>query len=127
MLKKYLKLSTEIANLFSHDEKIKVGAIILDRDNFDMLSVGYNRFFLDKMVHAEEVAIENAKKYNIPLKDNIIVVTQFPCKDCAILIIKSELSRVVTFHREVRGRWWDDEPSKKLFDKYNIGVEIYGT
>ena len=64
MLKKYLKLSTEIANLFSHDEKIKVGAIILDRDNFDMLSVGYNRFFLDKMVHAEEVAIENAKKYN---------------------------------------------------------------
>lgn len=127
MLKKYLKLSTEIANLFSHDEKIKVGAIILDRDNFDMLSVGYNRFFLDKMVHAEEVAIENAKKYNLPLKDNIIVVTQFPCKDCAILIIKSELSRVVTFHREVRGRWWDDEPSKKLFDKYNIGVEIYGT
>ena len=127
MLKKYLKLSTEIANLFSHDEKIKVGAIILDRDNFDMLSVGYNRFFLDKMVHAEEVAIENAKKYNLPLKDNIIVVSQFPCKDCAILIIKSELSRVVTFHREVRGRWWDDEPSKKLFDKYNIGVEIYGT
>ena len=48
-------------------------------------------------------------------------------KICAILIIKSELSRVVTFHREVRGRWWDDEPSKKLFDKYNIGVEIYGT
>ena len=127
MLKKYLKLSTEIANLFSHDEKIKVGAIILDRDNFDMLSVGYNRFFLYKMVHAEEVAIENAKKYNLPLKDNIIVVSQFPCKDCAILIIKSELSRVVTFHREVRGRWWDDEPSKKLFDKYNIGVEIYGT
>ena len=79
------------------------------------------------MVHAEEVAIENAKKYNLPLKDNRIVVTQFPCKDCAILIIKSELSRVVTFHREVRGRWWDDEPSKKLFDKYNIGVEIYGT
>ena len=113
VLKKYLKLSTEIANLFSHDEKIKVGAIILDRDNFDMLSVGYNRFFLDKMVHAEEVAIENAKKYNLPLKDNIIVVTQFPCKDCAILIIKSELSRVVTFHREVRGRWWDDERSKK--------------
>ena len=126
-MKKYLELAQNIANIFSHDEKIKVGAIILDRDNFDMLSVGYNRFFLDKMVHAEEVAIENAKKYNLPLKDNIIVVTQFPCKDCAILIIKSELSRVVTFHREVRGRWWDDEPSKKLFDKYNIGVEIYGT
>ena len=69
---------------------------------------------------------KNAPK-DIKKKDNTIVVTQFPCKDCAKLIIESGLSKVVTFHREVRGRWWDDEPSKKLFDKYNIGVEIYGT
>jgi len=127
MLKKYLKLSTEIANIFSHDDRIKVGSVILEKDSLDAISIGYNRFFLDKMIHAEEVAIENAKKYNLSLKDNIIVVTQFPCKNCAILIIKSELSKVVTFHREIRGRWWDDEPSKKLFNKYNIGVEIYGT
>ena len=127
MLKKYLKLSTEIANIFSHDEKVKVGSVILEKDSLDTISIGYNRFFLDKMVHAEEVAIENAKKYDLPLKDNIIVVTQFPCKDCATLIIKSGLSNVVTYRREIVGDRWDDDISHRLFSKYNIGVEIYGT
>ena len=146
MLKKYLKLSTEIANLFSHDDHIKVGSVILEKDSLDTISIGYNRFPINNcdkdiesqieimnqspkkytsIIHAEETAIKNAKKYNLSLKGNIIVVTQFPCKNCAILIIKSGISKVVTFHREVRGRWWDDEPSKKLFDKYNIGVETH--
>jgi len=124
-MKKYLELAQNIANIFSHDEKIKVGAIILDRDNFDMLSVGYNRFFLDKMIHAEDVAIENAKKCNLSLQDNIIVVTQFPCKDCATLIIKSGLSKVAVYRREVVGEWWDDDISHRLFSKYKIEVETY--
>ena len=47
-------------------QKVKVGSVILEKDSLDTISIGYNRFFLDKMVHAEEVAIENAKKYDLP-------------------------------------------------------------
>ena len=146
MLKKYLKLSTEIANLFSHDDHIKVGSVILEKDSLDTISIGYNRFPINNcdkdiesqieimnqspkkytsIIHAEETAIKNAKKYNLPLKGNIIVVTQFPCKNCAILIIKSGISKVVTYRREVVGDNWNDEISHRLFRKYRIEVETY--
>ena len=146
MLKKYLKLSTEIANLFSHDDHIKVGSVILEKDSLDTISIGYNRFPINNcdkdiesqieimnqspkkytsIIHAEETAIENAKKYNLPLEGNIIVVTQFPCKHCAILIIKSGISKVVTYRREVVGDNWNDEISHRLFRKYRIEVETY--
>ena len=43
-MKKYFELARNIADIFSHDEKTKVGAVILNRKNFDILSVGYYRF-----------------------------------------------------------------------------------
>ena len=43
-MKKYFELAQNIADIFSHDEKTKVGAVILSRENLDILSVGYNRF-----------------------------------------------------------------------------------
>ena len=43
-MKKYFELAQNIADIFSHDEKIKVGAVILSRENLDILSIGYNRF-----------------------------------------------------------------------------------
>ena len=43
-MKKYFELAQNIADIFSHDERFKVGSVILNRKNFDILSVGYNRF-----------------------------------------------------------------------------------
>lgn len=139
-MKKYFELAQNIADIFSHDEKIKVGAVILSRENLDILSVGYNRFsdvddektitLLNKsprkynlILHAERMAIERAKKYGLPVDNNIIITTLFPCWNCAELIVKNKLSKVFTYKRPLRGSWWDDEPVLKLFK--NNKLEIY--
>ena len=105
-MKKYFELAQNIADIFSHDEKTKVGAVILSRENLDILSVGYNRFsdvddektitLLNKsqrkynlILHAERMAIERAKKYGLPVDNNIIITTLFPCWNCAELIVKN--------------------------------------
>ena len=139
-MKKYFELARNIADIFSHDEKTKVGAVILNRKNFDILSVGYNRFSdvedenlikqfnespskYNLMSHAEYMAIERAKKYNLPVDNNIIITTLFPCWDCAELIVKNKLSKVFTYKRPLRGPWWDDDPVLELFK--NNKLEIY--
>ena len=139
-MKKYFELAQNIADIFSHDEKTKVGAVILSRENLDILSVGYNRFsdvddekiitLLNKsprkynlISHAEYMAIERAKKYGLPVDNNIIITTLFPCWDCAELIVKNKLSKVFTNKRPLRGPWWDDEPVLKLFKDNKL--EIY--
>ena len=139
-MKKYFELAQNIADIFSHDEKIKVGAVILSRENLDILSVGYNRFsdvdddktitLLNKsprkynlILHAERMAIERAKKYGLPVDNNIIITTLFPCWDCAELIVKNKLSKVFTNKRPLRGPWWDDDPVLELFK--NNKLEIY--
>ena len=139
-MKKYFELAQNIADIFSHDEKTKVGAVILSRENLDILSVGYNRFsdvddektitLLNKsprkynlILHAERMAIERAKKYGLPVDNNIIITTLFPCWDCAELIVKNKLSKVFTYKRPLRGPWWDDEPVLELFK--NNKLEIY--
>ena len=139
-MKKYFELAQNIADIFSHDEKTKVGAVILSRENLDILSVGYNRFsdvddekiitLLNKsprkynlILHAERMAIERAKKYGLPVDNNIIITTLFPCWNCAELIVKNKLSKVFTYKRPLRGSWWDDEPVLKLFK--NNKLEIY--
>ena len=139
-MKKYFELAQNIADIFSHDEKTKVGAVILSRENLDILSVGYNRFsdvddekiitLLNKsprkynlILHAEHMAIERAKKYGLPVDNNIIITTLFPCWNCAELIVKNKLSKVFTYKRPLRGSWWDDEPVLKLFK--NNKLEIY--
>jgi len=138
-MKKYFELAQNVADIFSHDEKTKVGAVILNRKNFDILSVGYNRFSdtddeneiellnkssskYDLISHAEYMAIERAKKYNLPVDNNIIITTLFPCWDCAELIVKNKLLKVFTNKRPIRGPWWDDEPVLKLFKNNRLEI-----
>ena len=140
-MKKYFELAQNIADIFSHDEKIKVGAVILDRENFDILTIGYNRFSniddenlikrfnelpnkCDLISHAEYMAIERAKKYNLPLDNNIIITTLFPCWNCAELIVKNKLSKVFTYKRPLRNTepWWDDRPVLKLFKDNKLEI-----
>tara|TARA_R100001594_G_scaffold73049_1_gene107627 strand:- start:107 stop:532 length:426 start_codon:yes stop_codon:yes gene_type:complete len=138
-MKKYFELAQNIADIFSHDERFKVGSVILNRKNFDILSVGYNRFSdiddekmikkLNKspnkynlILHAEYMAIEIAKKYSLPVNNNIIITTQFPCWDCAKLIVKNKLSKVFTYKRPLKGPWWDDEPVLELFKNNKLEI-----
>jgi len=138
-MKKYFELAQNIADIFSHDERFKVGSVILNRKNFDILSVGYNRFSdiddekiikkLNKspnkynlISHAEYMAIEMAKKYNLSVDNNIIITTLFPCWDCAELIVKNKLSKVFTYKRPLRGTWWDDEPVLELFKNNKLEI-----
>ncbi len=138
-MKKYFELAQNIADIFSHDERFKVGSVILNRKNFDILSVGYNRFSdvddekmikkLNKspnkynlILHAEYMAIETAKKYSLPVNNNIIITTQFPCWDCAKLIVKNKLSKVFTYKRPLKGPWWDDEPVLELFKNNKLEI-----
>ena len=138
-MKKYFELAQNIADIFSHDERFKVGSVILNRKNFDILSVGYNRFSdiddekiikkLNKspnkynlISHAEYMAIEMAKKYNLSVDNNIIITTRFPCWDCAELIVKNKLSKVFTYKRPLRGTWWDDEPVLELFKNNKLEI-----
>ena len=138
-MKKYFELAQNIADIFSHDERFKVGSVILNRKNFDILSVGYNRFSdiddekikkkLNKspnkynlISHAEYMAIEMAKKYNLSVDNNIIITTLFPCWDCAELIVKNKLSKVFTYKRPLKGPWWDDEPVLELFKNNKLEI-----
>jgi len=145
MIKKYFKLLTELEVIFSHDNLFKVSSLILDKDSLDVISVGYNKFVsihnndydreqkineLNKSTdkynlisHAEEVVINHAKKYNLPLENNILLVSRFPCIGCARLIVNSGLSKVITYEREEKTEWWDDEPSKKIFSDNGVQLE----
>jgi len=145
MIKKYFELLTELEVIFSHDNLFKVSSLILDKDSLDVISVGYNKFESfhnndydreqkinelnespDKynlISHAEEVVINHAKKYNLPLENNILLVSRFPCIGCAKLIVNSGLSKVITYEREEKTEWWDDEPSKKIFSDNGVQLE----
>ena len=144
-MKKYFELAQNIADIFSHDNLFKVGSFILDKDSSDVISIGYNKFesvhnndydkeqkinklnkSRDKynlISHAEEVVINHSKKYNLPLENNILLVSRFPCIGCAKLIVDSGLSKVITYEREEKTEWWDDVPSKKIFSDSGVQLE----
>lgn len=145
MIKKYFELLTGLEVIFSHDKLFRVGSLILDKESLDVISIGYNKFesvhnndydreqrinelneSLDKynlISHAEEVVINHAKKHNLPLENNILLVSRFPCIGCARLIVNSGLSKVITYEREVKTEWWDDGPSKKIFLDNGVQLE----
>ena len=68
------------------------------------------------------MAIERAKKYGLPVDNNIIITTLFPCWNCAELIVKNKLSKVFTYKRPLSGPWWDDEPVLKLFKNNKLEI-----
>lgn len=107
---KYLKLAEYQAELFSKDPSTKVAAIVLCPESLQVLSTGYNGLprkinelaerwqrpaKYNYVVHAEANAICNAAAHGVRLKGGIVVVTMFPCNDCAKLMIQSGINTVV--------------------------------
>ena len=102
-LLKYMRVAEAVAEL-SKDKSTKVGALILGPAN-EIRACGYNgaprgceadederserpekyHWFS----HAELNAITNAARVGTPLEGNTLVVTHFPCMDCARAIVQA--------------------------------------
>ena len=137
-LRKYYPIAESVAQL-SKDPRTKVGALIIDERGC-IRAVGYNGFprgiddyperYADRLIklrlvaHAEANAIANAAAVGTPLEGCSLVVTKYPCHDCAKLIINAGIERILTSEAEP-GSWIDSSLTASwMFDEAGIKVEI---
>jgi dCMP deaminase len=127
--KDYALKMAEVATLRSEDPFMKVGAIILNKEN-RIVGVGYNGlasgknvtedFWKDRderrkyMIHAEANALLNVKRG----EGDLLACTLLPCGSCATLIAAHGIKRVV--YNEIYKR---DTSSLEIFKFYGIECE----
>lgn len=127
----------------SKDPSTQVGALILGPENA-VRSLGYNgsprgcradederstlrpeKYFW--LSHAELNAITNAARIGTPLAGSSIIVTHFPCMDCARAIVQAGITKVVTkpVPPEFAERWKEHiSRAMQLFVECDVEVEI---
>lgn len=129
-LKTYMDIAIKLSSL-SKDPRTKVASIIL-REDFSLVSVGYNgfppgfpdtdEFWLDReiknkmVIHAEENAIDYSNGQD--LTNCTILVTHYPCPKCAAKIIKKKIKNVIYLNDKRIDH--DCELTDKLFSKKGI-------
>lgn len=138
---RYLNVATAIGQL-SKDQSTKVGAIAIGQGG-EFVASGWNgaprgcaadvpgdsrgerpekyHWFS----HAELNTITNAARVGVPLAGCTLVVTHFPCMDCARAIVQAGIVKVVTPEPDFdfAMRWRESmERSKRLFNE--CGVEV---
>lgn len=138
--RKYLEIARATSTL-SKDQSTKVGAVILGPSQ-EVRSLGYNgaprgcaadedergsirpeKYFW--FSHAELNAITNAARVGTPLEGSVLIVTHFPCMDCARAIVQAGIKMVCSPRPddEFMERWREHcARSLKLFDE--CGVEV---
>lgn len=139
---KYLDVAEAISRL-SKDSSTQVGSLIVGKGG-EFLASGWNgaprgcgadepgdirserpeKYFW--FSHAEANAITNAARVGTPLAGGSIVVTHFPCMDCARAIVQSGIVKVITRRPEFEFamRWREHiERSLRLFDECGVEVE----
>ena len=140
-LGKYLGIANEIAKL-SKDKSTKVGALILGPSK-EIRSLGYNgsprgcsadedhrsdrpeKYYW--FSHAEANAISNAARVGTGLDGCSILVTHYPCMDCARLIVQSGIKHVAvpTPDPEFYERWREHIiRTDKLFEECGVTLEL---
>lgn len=139
---KYMGIANATA-LLSKDSSTKVGAVVIGPTK-EIRSLGYNgaprgcsadedergttrpeKYFW--MSHAEANAISNAARVGIPLAGSTLVVTHFPCMDCARLIVQAGINKVVTNRPDdaFTERWGEHMGrAMRLFDECGVEVEL---
>jgi dCMP deaminase len=134
--RQFLEIAVAIGNTLSKDETNEVGAQILGHDN-EFLFAGYNgipRNVSDErperwvkpekdywFEHAERNAIYSAARQ--VLRGCKIVVSRFPCTDCARAIIQTGMVCVVTPPPNPASRWAENHKrSKEMLAE--AGVQI---
>lgn len=139
--KRFLDLAEHISS-WSLDPSTKIGAVAVDPQNKNILSVGYNGFprgiadderlmFREEkyalVVHAEANVIYNATFNGVSLKGSHLYVHGLPiCSDCAKAIIQVGVKRVVirTWSLKTASSKWGDMWQKSIKYFTEAGVEI---
>lgn len=139
----YLDIARSISKL-SKDESTKVGAFILGPTG-EGGPWGYNgaprgcradeagenrslrpeKYFWFE--HAERNAIYNAARVGYPVKGSSLVVTHFPCMDCARAIVQAGIVKVITPEPDFdfAMRWREHiERTKRLFNECGVGLVL---
>lgn len=139
---KHLMVAKAIAQL-SKDSSTKVGAIAIGQGG-EFLASGWNgaprgcsadepddvrgerpeKYFW--FSHAEANTITNAARVGTPLAGSTLVVTHFPCMDCARAIVQAGIVKVVTPEPEYEFamRWREHiDRAKRLFNECGVLVE----
>lgn len=136
---RYMQMALTQAQQFSKDQSTKVGALIIGLDTHEIRSTGYNgmpRGCNDSAPerqnrpekylwyeHAERNAIYNAARVGTPLANSLLIVTLFPCMDCARAVVQSGVRGVITMEVAL-DRWRSHfEKSRELFNECGVQVE----
>ena len=118
----------------------QVGAVIIDRRGV-VRATGWNGFprgivdaperYADReiklalIVHAEANAIANAAAVGVPLEGCGLVVTKFPCSECAKLIIQAGINEVYTKEPERDSRWRESaQIARMMFEEAGVSVSV---
>ncbi|MFW6243134.1 MAG: deoxycytidylate deaminase, partial [bacterium] len=123
------------------DRSTKVGAVIVNNDDLNPISLGYNGFpkgILDNIderhqrplkyeftVHAEQNAIANAAKNGQSTNGCSMYVNFFPCSRCAGLIVNSGIKKVYVKNKpDYNDERWGDlwKLTRDIFIEANIEV-----
>ena len=141
-MNKLFEFIEDKAEKFSHDDKIKVGAVIVDSSE-EIISWGVNNFdcedgdvsqmaMLNKSTdkysvirHAEYNAIDRATELGISLEGKTMVTNLFPCFDCAKKIVENNISKVATISRSPVGSYYNDIPALEFLKKYDVQLDLY--
>ena len=135
---KYMEIAYAVSKL-SKDPSTQVGAVILG-SSYEVRSVGYNgaprgcsadederattrpeKYYW--FSHAELNAITNAARVGTPLAGSCLVVTHFPCMDCARAIVQSGITTVITYEPSLEfwERWKEHiMRAQRLFNECNV-------
>ena len=137
---KYMDVARAVAK-FSKDQSTQVGAVVIGPTQ-EVRSMGYNgaprgckadedargvtrpeKYFW--FSHAELNAITNAARVGTPLAGSTIVVTHFPCMDCARAIVQAGIVRVLTSEPDVAFMHrWSDHVKRAMVLFGECGVEV---
>ena len=138
---KFLKLAKYQADLFSKDTT-KVGCIFIDKDNYSILSCGYNGFIrgapepyerwerpekYQYVLHGEMNSITNAARCGIKLDESIAFVTMFPCNDCMKALLQVGISTLVSIEPNLKDSKWSEsfKISQIMLNESNIKVILF--
>jgi dCMP deaminase len=132
---RYVALARHVAE-WSKDPSTKVGAVAVGRDPRE-IALGYNGFprgvvdseerLNDRPVkyqlvqHAERNVLDNAR---FDLQGATLVVTQYPCAECAKSIVSKGIALVITPPPPIREPWAESAKWAKVLMEEG-GVEVH--
>lgn len=139
-LHKLIPLAWETSKL-SKDPRTKVGCLVVD-DRGAIRASGYNGFprgvddsperYADRalkqklVAHSEANAIANAAAVGTPLINCSMIVTKFPCQECAKLIINAGIKHVYTTQMEDDSYWKESNiVALSMFLEAGVSVEVW--